>query len=459
MHYFVLFSMKKTYFLFLIASVLISLSCNDAQLVGSELFDDATIDIEYNDAIHPTLHTLAPDSLRAFSADGSLFRRFQEYMIGETNDPVWGRHKAGLYMTSGIMSASLPEFEGAVVDSLIMVLPLDTFVRYGDTTAVHDINVYRLETFPGSSTVIADRVDTFYTNTIFPYEPTPLGTVSIVPSYFDSLEVYSPSADSIIEVAPQLRIRLDKIFATELLDPEYVTSDSTFQGKVRGFYIESDPSSSSLIGIRNQNLSQSSTTGLLSMYYKDADGVSQIYNFSLGVIKNQYFEHDFSGSEVELSLNGDTSRGYLMGMAGTDIEVDLSELKSLGNVGINFAQLQIVVDPNQEFSAEQPSIAGIFAVYGEKDILVSDIPTGETETVINAVFDGILKEVSINGVSHQVYQINITDHVNKIVKNEISETKIKLISRAKLETPGRMILIGNSGDDTEIVLKMIITRP
>ena len=452
--------MKYCIPLFSILIALLVCACNSAELIGVELLDGEQIDIEFTNSISPPVTTVEDDSVLIFATNGFLYRNSEQWPVGEFSDPAFGTSKSILYMTPGIGVASLPNFVDATFDSLVMILPLDTLARYGDTLSPYTINVHRLDEFPSSSPVIENRVDTIYAFEEFAFDPTVIGNLNTTPSYYDSLTIYSPALDSIIDAEPSLRIRMDDMLGMELIDTAIVSSDSLFQSTARGFALTAEGDNPGFIGLNLENFSSSSTNATLAMYYRDSVGVNSQYNFSLGIFRSATYTNDYAGSEVSIALGGDNNKCYLEGMGGVNTKVDLSDVMQFAGKGINYAELEITVD--EAFVSDvTPAITDIFATYTENGstFAVLDYSIGIQAMLLDFVFDGNLQTVERNGEDALVYKLILTNHIIGIINGEVTSPIIELFASGKIETPYRSILYGNSGDENEIKLNLVVTTP
>ena len=452
--------MKYCIPLFSILIALLVCACNSPELIGVELLEGEEIDIQFTNSITLPVSTVEDDSVLIFATNGFLFRNSEQWPVGEYSDPAFGDSKSVLYLTPGIGIASFPDFTDATFDSLVMILPLDTLARYGDTLSPYDINVFRLDEFPSSSTVIEDRIDTIYAFEEFAFDPTVVGNLNTIPSYYDSLEVYSPALDSIIDVPPSLRILMDDALGLEFLDTVNVATDSMFQSIARGFALTAEGDNPGYIGLNLENFSSSSTNATLAMYHKDSVGVRSQYNFALGVFRSATYTNDYTGSEISMALSGDTNRTYIEGLGGVNTKVDLSEVMQFADRGINYAELEITVDEST-ITDETPAISDIFATYEEdgSTFAVIDFNIGVQASLLDFVFDGSLQTVERNGQDVTVYKLILTNHIIALLNGEVTSPIIELFASSKIETPYRSILYGNSGDENEIKLNLVVTTP
>jgi len=454
--------MKYIVSLFAITSLLLVISCNSPELLGVELLEDESITIEFTNVVNPLVKTIEDDPIIVFASDGFNLRNFSELPLGTYQDMTFGTATSDLYMTPGIGTGNLPDFNKTTFDSIVMILPLDVDPRYGDTLSSYTVDVFRLDEFPSSSTTIAERVDTIYSDQAFDYDTdSPLGSVSLVPRYFDSLEVYSPALDSFVMSRPHVRVRLEDDFGMELLDTMVVNADSTLQRVARGFAITAEGDQPGFIGLNLANFTSSSTNAILSMFYRDSMDVKTQYDFSLGIFKSTNYTHDYAGSAVEMALNGDDTRSYVQGMNGVNTQIDLSGIMDFAGKGINYAELEITVDESMITDTEGAiqSMLATFKNDDGDDTWVVDAQLSTDAATSSILYDGQLQTVFRNGQQVKVYKIVLTNHLRNIISGEISTPIIELIPVGKVETSRRSVLYGNSGDENEIKLNLVVTTP
>jgi len=120
----------------LLALIFISalFSCNEDISVGSSLLEDGAIEIDYTDSIRLEGQTIEADPVvvyrSAISFTGST------YLLGNVDDPVFGRSSAEVYFSVGLFNNQFPAFDTLQIDSVVMNLPLDTLGQYGRNQAI-----------------------------------------------------------------------------------------------------------------------------------------------------------------------------------------------------------------------------------------------------------------------------------------------------------------------------------
>jgi len=131
--------MKYIVSLFAITSLLLVISCNSPELLGVELLEDESITIEFTNVVNPLVKTIEDDPIIVFASDGFNLRNFSELPLGTYQDMTFGTATSDLYMTPGIGTGNLPDFNKTTFDSIVMILPLDVDPRYGDTLSSYTV--------------------------------------------------------------------------------------------------------------------------------------------------------------------------------------------------------------------------------------------------------------------------------------------------------------------------------
>lgn len=427
-------------------------ACSDPSTVGAGLLNDEDLSLAFTDSIAIDVRTIPDDSTR--SVDKPV------YLLGQLDDPRFGKTNTEVYFTNTIISTQAnPNFADATLDSIVLVLPLDTIGRYGDSTAVHNIEVFQLQE---NITSTFDMFDfgTLLTSDAFEYdEASLLGTRSIVPGYFDSLEVFDPTIDTLVQQLPQIRIPLDNSFGEVFFENDtVVSSDSLFKDAIKGFALRSEPDNgNSMIGLR--------FNGSLNVYFS-RDEEKEVFSFGISNFRHQFFEHEFSNEVLEAFNAENPETLYTSSMAGPNIEFDLSSLREFEDDLINHAMIDIYINEADDDLILYPPIMNFSAFFvsdGEEDFIrdVDPLNTNLAANIINLVttFQGNLQVDELTG--KMKYSMNISGHVVDLLNNFLGDdvnNKIILEPLTKTETPRRAIIHGNDGSAFEPKLKLVITN-
>jgi len=421
-------------------------SCNEEISVGSSLLDDNSIQIEYTDSIPLSGYSVYSEPVVVFRNTTSFGNR--TFLLGHIDDPVFGQSTAEVYVSLNIVNQNFPSFDTLKIDSVILAIPLDTLGQYAQDGVFHDIEVRQLR-----EELIIDAGDTLYSDQSFEAESPVLGSISRIINHRDSVDIYSPIEDSILTVAPQIRIPLDTMLWHEIAIDTLINKDpEAFSAFSKGFLLTSNSIENSIIGL---DLSGTSSAAL-EFYYSDKNNNSKIYFIEVGNIRSNHLSHNYSGTPVEAAvIDSLDSQWYIQEMQGVNIELDLSSVKELSDKVINRATLELVL------LSEPDPIVGpidrIRASYTNEDgikLLILDNAIEQNTGL--GVFGGNLEESELNGMTVMLYELDITNHVNAIISGIAINSKILLESSNRA---GRSIILGTGDLMYPAKLKMITSKP
>lgn len=437
--------MKSIQF-FLIGAALLLASCSESIQLGADLLEDGNIEINYTDTFvvrGKTVPSSAPPTYR----NSSTFNG-RTYLVGSFTHPAFGRSTSTSFFSTSLL-APFPDFSDARFDSVILALPLDTLGLYGDESEVHNINLHQL-----TDVFVVDPGDTLFSDMPLAYDEPPLSSISQAINARDSIKVFNPQRDTIVDVIPQLRFRMDTSFwsavARDTLNNE---SSEALRNYVRGFALVSENADNSMFGVNLQNDSPAA----VEVYYTVGDTAQEIYFLNIAAFRHQYFEHDYSGSSIEPVLNteGNDERLYLQSMGGTNVELDLSFIADLPDEILNKATIEITLEAREE---NYPPINQILASHYNSAGKLTVIEDALT-SFISRLFGGSLEQEIKDGVLRDKYEINITSHVNNIINGEIEDTRLVISGLAKSERPNQSLLLGPTHPDYPVLVKIITTKP
>lgn len=435
----------KLYYFLSVCLVLILGSCGDSIQLGSTLLEDPNISVSYTDTFQLRAKTITSDPPPTFRNSGSFAG--QTYMVGSVNDPVFGRYSSVSYFTPSLIS-SFPDFSDARFDSVVLSIPYDTLGVYGDKNEEHNFELYQLnELFE------IESGDTLFSNQVLEFDATPLSQVSTIVNPEDSIELFSPSVDSIVPAIAQLRMRFDTSFwspvARDTLNNE---SNEALSNYLRGFALKSVNAENSMVGLNLGNTSQA----LIEIYYTVGDTASSVYFIDLGAFRHSSFEHDYTGTPVENVLDQDVSGEelYLQSMAGPNVSFDLSAIDIKDEI-INKAVLEITLAQHEE---QYDPITQVLASYindeGNLNVIEDANPA-----YLSFLFDGSVRSTEIDGITYKRYELVITNHIKNLMSGQLDKTDLVISGLSKQERPNRSVLFGPSHPDFPAILKIITTNP
>jgi len=435
------------------AIVLFLTACNKESTVGADLLGDETIDVTFTDSIEITAQTIKGDPVITYR-NSAIFNN-RTYLIGQLNDPVFGKTEAITYFTPTLSNTQFSFPAMAIIDSVVMSLPLDTLGQYGDTSEIHLIDLFQLqEPFiipDGRDTLMSDFCDLNLEGTAFK-------TISSSVKEREVLRIYNPTVDSNIVVTPQLRMRLDdvsdiweKISKDTLLN----ATDELLLDTLNGFAIRSN-ALNSMFGIRLN----SEAPAYIEWYYQDTASVKRLYLMNLGELRHSCFTHDYTGTEVGQSFDqASLEKNYTQSMAGVITEYDLSNVLDLPDDElINDAVLEIFIEDSADEFYPIENLSVTYTSDNGNNVVIEDLFIAQ-DLAAGVFYGGSLSSAVVNGVTLNKYDFKITSHVINLVRGVVTNPKIKISAVPKPQRPSRSVLYSPLHPEYPAKLKLILSNP
>lgn len=432
-------------------------ACNDPTPLGSELLQDDQVEIFFTDTVSFITTTVREDSVVAFNPDPSVTN--STFLMGDFNDPVYGKTLASIYAQI-IPNFDEPQYEGAIIDSVVLILDYDSIATYGNLEAEpFGIGVYRI-------TESLNREDeTYYSDQVFSYnDAMPLAEInSFIPqtasqdSVFGLIDYTFNTDGDTIDVRTHLRVRLDNSIGEEFADYDSIihTSGSEFVELFNGLHIRPLTETSSMLAF---DLSSNSISTLSVFYRQDTVNRQYNYSFSTRYVQLNNFEIDRSGTNIE-NIFDDTTIGdsilFLQAMSGPNVKIVFPNTDIFEDVIINKAELKFTVAEleDDDLITYPPTISLIAAdVDDEGFIFVQDVLEG------GSAFGGVIQEeIDADENAIQTYQMNISAHFQEIV-DERRPNEIFLRVFPKQEQSSRTIIHGPGHSKYPMELKITYTK-
>ena len=430
------------YLSYLITLVVVICSCNDSLDIGNSLLADEQVDV-FVDTITIEAQTVRGDSILTFALQDQNNFINNVYMVGQISDSQFGSSEATAFFSPSLLE-EVPDLDQYSIDSVVMVLILDTLGRYGDPSAIHELELYEL-----TESIVPDSIGaTLISTDELDFESTPLLTQSLAINY-DSLTIQVSRNDSIIDelVQPQLRFLMDTQMWTDYLTSNGDIDNDVLAETLPGYALRSNVTNS-MLGL---NLRFGASTSEIVFYLSENDSTKREYILDLGRLRHNNFVHDYTGSDVEEALaDSDSEFLFLESQGGTDIDLDLRAIKDIGeNVVLNNATLEFAVVPgaNTEF---YPSPGAIFASF------VND--NGISTTVVDIVLNDRAVTLEERG-GVEFYTMDITSQLNLILDDDINSSIIKVFTNAKAQRPNRAVICGPDHPEFPLTLRVVLTNP
>lgn len=436
-------------------------SCTDFTTIGSDLLEEDQLGLDFVDTVTLVAGTVTEDTVLTYSGENFALQ-LNRFLFGDYSDPVFGRTVAGVYAQvllnrdrSGIFPVLIPpDFKDAVLDSIVLVLTLDSAGFYGNLPQTFGIEVFRV-------TEDMDASKNYYSNASFATQAVPIGSAQFV-SRIDSLEVIDYSRFSPDTISyPQLRIALDPALGQELiqLDTLLYQSDTSFAQVFKGIYLKPTLPTESLVA-----LNWGSRRPGIFLYYNNSEGLPRQYQFEINESSARIssFRHEYAGSRVETFLQnpaaGDTMV-LVQGMAGVNAKIEFPHITSLRGAIVNYAQLEIPIgaaegDDLEKFS---PARQLILTVPNSEGVLenISDVRFSAGNQ-FSFLFGGVV----VKGENGQpdVYRMNVSSQIADMI-NGLAPNVMYLRVNAKAQTGSRAVLNGPQHPLNRMRLRIAFTKP
>jgi hypothetical protein len=434
--------------------------CTDPIDIGGEILAEDQASVGYTDTFSLVTRTIAGDSVSVYNLNAGGLSR---YFLGRTEDPFFGAVETSLYLQplllrdafTGLIEQFRPT-SFTTIDSIVLVLPLDTTGVIGDVSGPFGLEVYELS----ESIAYLDATQTYYSSTDLAVKPGPVGVFSGIPS-FDTTFVTDLIVEGTNDTASygrQLRIPLSASLGEFFLsqDTSFFQNDSLLLEQFYGLFIKPSGLTNGLLDIDFDK-----PWGGIYLYAEDR-GDKINYALPINVLSahiNRY-EHDFTTGLVQDFLEapekGD-SLLFLQGLEGLLVEVEIPGMDALQDRVINKAELELTVATLDGYDLEEtPPVDQIFAYYRNDDgglSVIEDIATGIDFGAVDLSFGGFPEE---DDAGTFTYRLNISVHLQYMISG-VYPDKIILAVFPRAANAGRLILNGPGAAERPARLKVAFT--
>lgn len=441
--------------LYVLAFGLIISACNDPSTIGSDLLEGDQVDVFFTDTIGLQASTIKEENVLTYDPNPSTI--FDNFLLGDYNDPIFGRSVAGIYAQL-TLDFDPPDYEDALLDSVVLTLQYDTLNAYGDLNAdPFSLGIYRItETIDKESDYFSD--DAFMVD-----EAEPLAILSdFTPkiTFGDSIagiiDYRFDEAGDTISLPPSIRLKFTNFFGQELINygDDVYSSNTNFVEQFKGIHVRPLANNSGMLSF---DISSLSASGMTVYYRQDTVKTQYNYDFSSRFVQFNNFSHDYTGAPIDAFFE-DTTLGdsilFLQSMAGPNVKIDIPNLDGLEGVIINKAELEFTVAelPGDDLNAYRPIEDMIAADFvDETFVFLGDVLAG------GANFGGdLLEEVGEDNEPLQRYRMNISAHFQRIIEGT-SGNSIYLRAFPKQEQAARVVIFGPGHSKYPMKLRLTYT--
>lgn len=407
--------------------------CTKPDPFGSELFDDQQTGLFFSDTLELRATILHEDSVNTALSE--------RYLLGSLVDPVFGKTEAIINTLFRFSRLSQAFGASPVIDSVVMYVGWYPAGFYGDTAAWQTLEIWRLkDTIAVDADIFSNKTAE---TTVKIGEATFLPKPNVKKTLLDKTGI-STQTDT---VGAFIRIALDPAFGQEILaldSADKAASVNLFR-KMKGLQLRVTTQNSPCM--MSTDLDETDFSKITLFYHNATDTAS----FNLFFTANKWvnIKHDYSPLVADAIGKPADSLLFLQAGAGLKVKFELPTIRSLSNVIINKAELELTV--------LDPAIAGdnallypasnqfIITEFVEKDtnfVVIPDVlyPQGFFQAGNFSLFGGTKKEET-GGVFK--YRLNLSDHIQDMISGKKSNTiylniypQDLSVSRAVLVGPG-----------------------
>lgn len=372
------------------------------------------------------------------------------WACGAYTDPIFGLSQNSLYFNFRIPTTSL-NFANSTLDSLVLCVAYDSVGHYGDALTSPSTSIQNWEVLQLAEALqpaFGYKSDTFFTlgNT--------LATTQFAAKFRDSVLVGTTNT------APHLRIRLDNSLGNAFLnptDPNVYLTNQNFKAFFKGICLRPQASATNTSILRF--LPKSAQTKLVLYYTQTENGTATAKEYAFKTDDDAesvvIFKHDYSGTAV-LNNNATDSLVYVQGNNGVQVKVQFPNIRSLGRIMVNKAELIFYSTSLSNTVYPIPyRLGGAVTNTTGGYNFVDDLVTSLSSVARNyALFGGAADSLATGNFR---YKMNISQFMQRIVDNEVADSAMYIQSLSVLES-NRVVLANSKHSQLKAYLNLTYTK-
>lgn len=434
--------------------------CTDPTGVGAGFLKEDQANVVFVDTLTILSQTVKGDSVQVFSPGGALSR----HVFGRMVDPLFGVTEAGFY------GQFVPDSNGTIfinkpkVDSIVLVLPVDTNGFYGSRNQSYTMEVYELdESLSRYTTYFSDakfnasnllsrfqftpRTDSFNVNVF----ARPLGQGDVVST----------------KLPPQVRIPLAKEFGQRLInaDTSLYLLDTAFLSTFKGLYLKPVGQNT---GVMAFNL-VSQRSGIF-IYYTE-NGYRRQFRYLLDLQSNAVpliprlgsFRFDRGNSILGQYLkNPSKPQDYMMvqGLGGAYGKISFPSLSKLKNIIVNQAELVLQV---AKVPGDDPTN---FTKSSQLALLYRNNDDGHLQLIDDFILAGTSTATRFGGTyipgaddsTPGVYKMVLSNHLQKLVQGKINDSNLYIGVFPRTDKASRVVFYNTNNPNFKAKLRLTYTQ-
>ncbi|EOR94737.1 : hypothetical protein [Arcticibacter svalbardensis MN12-7] len=449
--------------LFILVSFFALSSCQKTDNIGLDIDPQDTINSSYLEEYNIGTVTVREDSVLAYN--------LAQFPVGLLTDPIFGRTQSDIAVGLALPSTALTFGTSPQLDSGVLVLKYGKEFFGDSINSTYSVTVHQLdEEYKPSSQYFNTRNWKYKSTEV-------IGSLSNVRHFTwnDSVfvrQIIKGAADTLLKVQPQLRIPMDRTFMeTHFLnaDPSNFLTDAAFKKYIQGLYVTvKKEQADGKGGVIFFDLATTGVSGL-ELYYRSTNTSATLdttkVTFAISnTTTSASIKHDYTGTPVKTQLDYPSqsfSTVYTQPMGGLRTKItmpSLEQIRALGKIAINKAELVIYVENQSETS--------IIENFPRLALYTTDI-AGQRQVVDQVSYLGVPYDKT-----NKRYIFNVSTYVQRLINGKSDQYNTylapldeKFLSTTTanispvLSTAGRTALAGENNSDMKIKLNIYYTRP
>ena len=437
----------------LLISLFIFTGCQNPDGIGLEVDPENAIEGKLIDSLTILSATVKEDSVSTKS--------LTKYPLGYFNDPVLGPTDAGLYASLTLPTDNLTFGTTPTLDSAVLVL------RYADEYA-GDVNSYlNVEVYQLASRLTVNS--NYFSTAEHLANPDLITSKSVKVNLKDSIgvvDIVKGKPDVNKKNAPQLRIPIPASFIL----PNFLNAAATnfkdnnvFNDFIKGLHLKVNQNQTTGAGgIALFDLAN--TDSRLELYYKSTNGTvadSNVTSFNFNTaFTAASIRHDYAGTAVETQLNAPATTynvNFIQPLGGVKTRLTfpyVQNLKALGDITINKAELVVQVETGTDIFAPAPRLFLYRTDIAEQRQLMPDVILGLSDISLGGFYD----------IPKKQYKFALTAYIQDILSGKLTQynTFITAIDSKANSTAGLLpsattasrVVIGSGSKTAPLKMKL-----
>jgi hypothetical protein len=429
--------LSATLFIIGLAFILLLSSCKKEQPtdIGLNLIKKDLLHAGFIDTATILTHTIKSDSIL-------LPYSISPVLIGTYNDPVFGTTQSSFYGQLAPIGGTISfgKITKSKFDSVVLSLAYkrDT-ITHGYYGVYYDKQLFTA--YELTSPISMDS--TYYSSSTKAYNPVALGSKLL------KLKTQALEIDSFItkkgKLAPQLRIRLQNLESRFYADSSQLLTKELFLKYFKGVYVKSDlQDNNGAIYAFDPSNGQSKIT----IYYNDSlktdfyfYGQARFVNY-----KQDYTNAPKIKEQLTTADKIQQNEVYTQALGGLRTKIYFPGLATLKNknIAVNKAELVMRLDPAY-YKSYFPPAAAIVAYARDSTGALKSLNIGYAQGI------GTYNDKKLE------YRVNLSLYIQQILKGNIKDYGVELISDLQYNTPAQMIFGGGGNSTYKMKLELTYT--